>query len=481
MTKIYDYFKLIWHILTIYYGLAFLFAVIWLGWISCAWEWLTEGTATNNDVVRTLILLLGGVVAVIFGFWRAFIANRQAIAAQKNVEATQATLLSTRFSTAIEHLKDEKLFVRLGGINTLGRLLEDGQWQNPQDIVDILCAFIRNPPYPTEATEENPNPPVDDDVQEAFNIIAHKDRPDEWKLSLTGAKLIRIYGVRAKLMNADLMNADLINADLRNADLMNADLRNANLRNANLRNADLRNADLMNADLRNAKLMNADLRKAKLLDADLRKAYLSDAKLLDADLRKAYLSDANLSEADLRDADLRKAKLLDADLSEANLWFANLRDAKLRNANLRNAKLMNADLRKAKLLDADLRKAYLSDANLSEADLRDADLRDAKLMNADLRNADLMNADLRDAKLMNADLRDAKLMNADLRKAYLSDANLSRAKLEGIKTIHDLSMAIYYENMPPINLSEAIKPPRALTETEYYAYLEKVRVFKGLT
>ena len=82
-----------------------------------------------SAMVRNVALVWGGLVGLGLAAWRSMIANRQAVAAHKQVEAglrqteiAQESLMHDRFQRAAEMLGHISESVRIGGIQTLFHL-----------------------------------------------------------------------------------------------------------------------------------------------------------------------------------------------------------------------------------------------------------------------------------------------------------------------------------------------------------------------
>ena len=191
----------------------------------------------------------------------------QARASQRQVEAAneQAIIahqghITDRFSRSVEHLGSEQLPVRLGGIYALWRLIKDSSERDVISVIDILCAFVRNPPH---EISQGPNPGASEDGQASAEKAEKADstkkiRPDvQTVLNLIGNekadyRALLPDGYRLDLTGADLAGANLTDANLTGARLWNANLTSARLWNANLTNAELPFANLTGADLADA-------------------------------------------------------------------------------------------------------------------------------------------------------------------------------------------------------------------------------------
>jgi hypothetical protein len=240
---------------------------------------LTPGerlTAAHN--ARFLIVSIAGALVVLTGL--AFTAFNYRLA-----HRGQAT---ERFTQALERLGSDELYVRIGGIHALQRLLRDSASLHT-DIVEVLVAFIReraphvknadathNPVWPRSATPTEPAA----DVQAALTAIANRPRrptPTHNRINLA----------HLHLQFAHLPHAELRNANLHGARLNCAYLGGANLQGANLTGAELLSASLGDAQLKDARLIGAQLQHADLKGAQLKGAYLGGAQLQGADLKYA--------------------------------------------------------------------------------------------------------------------------------------------------------------------------------------------------
>ena len=283
--------------------------------IAC-WDWLHSGTpaeVSNSTTLRNVGLLLGGVLALVFAVWRSLVAERQSLTAQRQADTAQQSLLNERYERGAEMLGSNVLAVRMGGIYALIRLADDHPEQYYVQIMELFCAFARNPTESTESRnrrdteepEEVARPSLRDDVQAVMTAIGGRND-------------------MARRVNFSL---NLQGADLGGMKLDQADLAGANLREANL----------VYAELRNANLSSAELTSANLYRATLTEANLSDARLPDATLFEVLADRANLSNTRLYRTNLFRSTLFRADLSHANLTQANLSHVNLRCANLSGA------------------------------------------------------------------------------------------------------------------------------------------------
>jgi hypothetical protein len=285
-------------------------------------------SAQDRYNARLLVISVGGAFIVVVGL----------LYTARTYRLSHRGQITERFTKALERLNAEQLYVRVGSVQALGRLIHDSPIHH-DDIIEVLTAFIRDRVSVTErdtgthrVVEDLISPPESAaahsvppaDVQAALTAIAHRPRrPERRAIALADVDLV----------GADLGNANLTGADLAKANLANVRLRRADLAGANLRGANLVGADLANSDLTSANLSVADLTSADIVGADLtctyaRSANFTDANLAGADLRGANLSIANFTCAYLSGANLVRAYLRLANLTDANLKETCLRDVR---------------------------------------------------------------------------------------------------------------------------------------------------------
>lgn len=308
-------------------------------------ELINQYRSTVISVISTFATALGGI----FLFLNFKLATTKA-AVEKRLDESRLT--AEQFTKAAEFLSNENLYVRLCGIYSLEKLVEDFPEVHYRTVIEILTTFIK---------KESPSNYKDElrRCQEAADEGVDLDfpLPSKIKTDVQAALIVIERIVRYK--------EDEKNSARELIDLSRTNLRRANLHGANLSKINLKDAYLGDADLRGANLSEANLSGAFLCEK---------ADLSGADLRKAVFCSADLSHAILIGADLREANLREADLSGANLTKATLSGHELK---FKGAKITRADLREANLSDADLSGADLTGTWLTDAILRDTILQEA--------------------------------------------------------------------------------------------------------
>ena len=297
-------------------AIAAVLVAIWLTFQH--WDWLSDGES-GSTTLRNLGLMVAGVIALLFAYWRSRVAERQANTAQQG-------LLNDRYQKGAEMLGNEVLAVRLGGIYALQRLAEEHPEQYHIQILRLLCAFVRDSTKrlstttklastKTELANEDEQPDLESQLQEDVRAVIEAirnrrrtsvglERREELKVTSRHAPLLDMYTPQEDFQDAQLEVANLSGANLRGADLFGADLRGIDLRGANLEGAMLMGANLCGVKMSSVNLSNAMLSGAKL------SSDLSGARLRGADLAFAGFALANLKEADLSGANVQQVEWL---------------------------------------------------------------------------------------------------------------------------------------------------------------------------
>ena len=283
------------------------------------------------DTIRNVGLVIGGVLAFVFAWWRALVAERQTDAAKRQVETAQnqadialRALSNERYQRGAEMLGSPVLAVRLGGIYALQQLASDHPNQYHVQVMCLFCAFVRNPTKddildkPDVIEGEVMPQRIREDAQAALYAIGRRNR---MLISLEDEE-----GFKVDLHGANLNRADVRRCSLDQADLTWADLGRSDLESATLVGADLTYVDLSDAKMASADFSRSICRLARLSGIEAHHANFTGANLDGAICYDAELQDANLSRTKLRGADLTRVKLSGAQVSGTEFGHGRRRD-----------------------------------------------------------------------------------------------------------------------------------------------------------
>jgi uncharacterized protein YjbI with pentapeptide repeats len=310
--------------------------------------------------------LLVGLAA--FGQWRTARLRHE-----EQTNADRQRRITENFSKAIEHLGNDKIEVRLGGIYALERISKESpddywtaienltafvQWRtqraeaerdsNLLERIAVRAYFLwesagkpegRDEDFREQAVKQEKLgevPPMD--IAAVLTVLRRRGEKDRKR---ERDSVFGYYAWNMIVQDPSVWRIDLRGAVLRQANLDGIHLEAADLRDAHLEGANLAHAYLQGADLRGAHLEGAMLDRAELEGADLRGAHLEGA-----DLSSVLLRRANLESACLKGAILDRALMQDTILKGANLEGASLNAALMDDAQLEEAKLAGARSRR---------------------------------------------------------------------------------------------------------------------------------------
>lgn len=288
------------------------------GWI------FTSSTQTQihaiNEVRMTMtivfigLMLTGGLILLL----------RRLAWIEKYFAATKESLLTDRFSKAVEQLGTYKLEVQIGGIFTLERIAQESE-QNHWIIMEVLTAYVR------ENAQWNPS------LIHAKGEVDEIKEPAKYSKGATDIQAVMTVIGRRSWTDQELLQGKILN--LRKTNLEYVDLRGANLRFANLRGVNLEGANLMDADLTGAFLGEANLKNANLSKTNLTETMFIGADLSGTNLKGSVIESTSFAKANLKGAQLVEAVITSANFTSANLEEANLGGVALNQANLTNTRL----------------------------------------------------------------------------------------------------------------------------------------------
>ena len=92
----------------------------------------------QNGVYTTLVQALGGLILSV----TAYVGYRNFKIGEENLKVTEDKQVTERFSKGIEHLGNDKIDIRLGGIYALEQIANDSSKYH-WTIVEILSSFVR--------------------------------------------------------------------------------------------------------------------------------------------------------------------------------------------------------------------------------------------------------------------------------------------------------------------------------------------------
>jgi uncharacterized protein YjbI with pentapeptide repeats len=430
-------------------GFALAALVLYLTW-RFVWEWANSyvgpsSTAERNDLLTTVAQIAGGF-AVAIGVFFTF----------RSIQVNREGQVTERFTRAIDHIGEDALEVRLGGIYALERISRDSA-RDHGPVLEVLTAYIRNRapvddlrmaewqawdpddaahavlPLPSVREQDR----VADDVQAALTVIGRrrrgKDRQEQFPFDLANCDLRFATFVQANLAQAGFVASDLEGAYFAGSDLSECPMMFANLRGATFLLSSLRGANLDYSVVIEATLNGTTLQGASLLGTKFQGSSLDDAVFWGNVLLGTRFEYSSLDRALLVGARFHTPNFSYASLLNANLGMTECEGGSFEGANLSGATLFGASMS-----DVVLPRAIFQGANLESAQFTNCDLSEANLIDADLTRTEFFQTSLHGADLTGAILDGAVFTDSDLGEAVgLTNWQLVNTVIAGVTRLPD--------------------------------------------
>ena len=271
----------------------------------CA-TWLTDLSLQDWRDLLTIPLGFAGIALL---WWRSRSADKQATAAQKQIELAtnqlrtgQRDALDGRYQRIADMLGSDTVSTRVGGIYSLKHLMIAHPEQYHVAGMGLLCTFIRTPPSLRSPDAKEDNGSLREDVQAALSVIGSRTRETiRWEsyprftIDLEGVDLAGL-----KLRDANLSWAKLDGARLSNADLMNVDLNGAGLDDADLTSARISLTDFSSARMQHALCDQVSFSTCSFVGSHINGAKMTNAYLYGTNFESAYTRGTDFSGSQFR-------------------------------------------------------------------------------------------------------------------------------------------------------------------------------------
>ena len=290
--------------------------------------------------LRNLFIVLAAIVGVPLAIWRSAVAKQQASATERQAETGEKRLSNEVYEKGAEMLGSATPSVRLGGIYSLNGLAKDNSAEYKKQVIELLCAFVRNPPK--EEGEQDQASATDtsgkdhstvpqglrDDVQTAVSLILQSniekpsqlDGTQQRQLDFRGARLEAVEAAECQLESAMLNRTILSRGNLRKAKLSGSRMIGGSMKGANVSGADLSGCSFQSSELSGLHANDADfsgcrINGVNLVGALANEATFSKCSITGSILQRALLQRARLDHCSISNTDLTGASLLRAVLS----------------------------------------------------------------------------------------------------------------------------------------------------------------------
>lgn len=262
------------------------------------WDELRGEADSLSTTIRNVGLVIGGAVAILFAIWRSTVAERQS-------QTTLAAMLHERYHRAAQALGSKDLSIRLAQIYVLERLAQDHPNEYHVQVLELLCAFVRNPTFVEKDTTLG--------AAIADASMPHYSRSSVREDLQAAIDAIGIgIGRRHDLESRRRFKFNLRGADLGGANLVGMDFSPPKWRQPEIITSMAEFWQSPSTDLSGAKLCGADMEFSSFPRANFHNACVCHS-ILPYDLSEAILSGTNWEGALSATTDLTGASLNDSD------------------------------------------------------------------------------------------------------------------------------------------------------------------------
>ncbi len=312
----------------------------------------------ENSARTTIAQIIGGLVLLIGLYFTAEnlrtaqeSAQNNSLQAQEALKQSQEGQITERFTKSIEHLGNDKLEIRLGGIYALERIARDSDKDYSQ-IIEILITFIReNAPLNVSEekislnTKEGYEHKLRTDIQAIMTVLGRRSKTWTIKDGIEGTlNLSRVNLEGINLNKANFEGTNFYGTNLKWA-VINGYFKSSVFTQANLDFASV-GGDFQSCNFNNVSLKEADFRNTKLQHSSFSSANLEKTSFYESDCREAVFDNANLKGASFKNANLQKVILLNA-----NLEGVDFTNTHLEGANLEGVRGLTSEQLKSAILD----------------------------------------------------------------------------------------------------------------------------------
>jgi uncharacterized protein YjbI with pentapeptide repeats len=323
-----------------------------------------------NDIRTMLIsIVVGafGLVTIYLTLVSAQAAAKSAVASENQVEVAKKEAAASRLASAGDLMNSNNAGVRLIGVATLSRLIDDDGVE-PVDGYRSLAAYVRDRSVWTAekrtawaALSELEGRAAENHPRVGVGSLRKRAPDVQSALSVVGAGKKPAPGLRVDLQDVDLQGAALGHARLPRALFNGAHLDYLDTRTGEEPYASFAEAEFKGAKLYGAYFHNAQLARARFETPHQRQV---------TDLRLAEFRGASAVDAHFEGADLRGAVFTPSRVGRTILQRAHFNGADLRGARFDGSDLTGADFSEARLEGASFKGADLSAVNFDLADLK---------------------------------------------------------------------------------------------------------------
>jgi uncharacterized protein YjbI with pentapeptide repeats len=297
----------------------------------------------EDDTRKTLAQIVGGVfliagLFVTYNTYRLGTDNYRLGLEQQKISIQKQDLdrrgqITDRFNKAVEHLGNDEITVRLGGLYALEQILRDSPEEH-ETVIEVIATYIRERSKINQLNEGISSKSgstnlkrVSTDIQTALRILTRRptgegrneDRIDLHNTNFQGAYLTKTeFGKLANLRDATL---DFVN-----------------FQRATLDNVDFTSAMLSGANFNHAAISGSNFTRVWTYDANF-----SDARITSGNFSEAQMDGTNFNGADLAYVNFNGASLFNSKFNNANLLGTTFNNAEINAVDLSGVRYLKSN------------------------------------------------------------------------------------------------------------------------------------------
>lgn len=257
----------------------------------------------KKDFLEFVLLGISGLIAL----YGLVVLNRRAAEQVKTNQLMAKGLSQERFKTAIEHLADSQISLRIASFHEFYYLVRDNKEEYGQNVLEILCEHLRQKTkYPkfditTYPLEECPPEEVHtEEVVALVDLLFGEDSQHIFDGLYYDLRHVNLVWFHIKLNKVkkeiDFRKANLEQTTFEGGDLSDCKFQETYLCHTNFQGTILRGMDFTKAELPRVHFYGADLSNAFFIKADLSNAVFAESTNLYKTTFLADLCYANLEE-----------------------------------------------------------------------------------------------------------------------------------------------------------------------------------------
>jgi hypothetical protein len=276
--------------------------IIYFVWIFPEqWIYCYFGSLQGIDKINAISSFRGAILQLFGGSVILATAIITYIKLKTEKKLNEDRLTLEQYQKAIEHLKDDKIEARIGGIYSLEKIMNENEYYHWK-IVEILSTFIRNKRSKKKYEKIIPDSENLDDPDIECNIVCHYEIPVEMDIQTA----LTVLGKRNMKFEESDENDDK-HIDLSYTNLYHADFVGLHFEKTIFAESILTSRKYYNTYFNKANFYLADFKNSVLKYSHFEESNLNQTNLENTDSFMNYYNKAELTEANFKNSKIKKS------------------------------------------------------------------------------------------------------------------------------------------------------------------------------